>query len=96
MSTDPALDRLRTALEDLRRQRITVAAFCGIWRAQPALLATLPPRYAVVMEDLLGRMEAGSLFTEESCSFSHQDLQAGLSGWLDKAALTLARQHAAD
>lgn len=37
------------------------------------------------MEDLLGRMEAGSLFTEESCSFSQEDLQANLAVWLDKA-----------
>jgi len=45
-----------------------------------------------VMEDILARMEAGSLFTEESCSFSHADLQANLTVWLDKAAQTLATQ----
>jgi hypothetical protein len=42
------------------------------------------------MEDLLGRMEAGSLFTEESCSFSQEDLQANLAVWLDKAEQTIS------
>ncbi|MDB5727739.1 MAG: hypothetical protein JWR25_783 [Noviherbaspirillum sp.] len=56
---------------------------------QTALLAQLPARYAHVMEDLLGRMEAGSLFTEESCSFSQEDLQANLAVWLDKAEQTI-------
>jgi hypothetical protein len=49
----------------------------------------LPPRYTDVMEDLLGRLEAGSLFTEESCSFSQIELLATLDMWLDKAQLTL-------
>jgi hypothetical protein len=77
-------------LGDLQHKRITIAAFCQGWRAQAALLADLPPRYGQVMEDLLGRMEAGSLFTEESCSFSQEDLQANLAVWLDKAEQTLA------
>lgn len=90
MSHDYALQALRTALNDLQHKRITIAEFCRIWRAQPSLIAALPPRYGQVMEDLLGRMEAGSLFTEESCSFSQEDLQANLSVWLDKAQQTLA------
>ena len=86
----PALQTLRDALDDLRHKRMAIAEFCKTWRAQATLLAALPPRYTQVMEDLLGRMEAGSLFTEESCSFSQEDLQANLSVWLDKAAQTLA------
>lgn len=84
-----ALHTLRHSLEDLQENRLAIPAFCRTWRAQTALLAALPARYAQVMEDLLGRMEAGSLFTEESCSFSQADLQANLSVWLDKSQQTL-------
>ncbi|RJF96373.1 hypothetical protein [Noviherbaspirillum saxi] len=92
MSYDATLAALRNALDDLQHKRITTTQFCQAWRAQPDLLAALPTRYGQVMEDLLGRLEAGSLFTEESCSFSQEDLQANLSVWLDKAAQTLAVQ----
>lgn len=84
-----ALQTLRDSLRDLQAKRIDTLSFCRIWRAQNALLAQLPPRYTEVMEDLLGRMEAGSLFTEESCSFSQEDLQANLAVWLDKAEQTI-------
>jgi len=89
MSHETALHALRAALDDLQHKRLPIHAFCQAWRAQTGLLAALPPRYGVVMEDLLGRMEAGSLFTEESCSFSQEDLQASLAAWLDKAGQTL-------
>lgn len=89
MSHDHALQTLRNALDDLQNEGIAMDAFCKTWRAQAALLAALPSRYGQVMEDLLSRMEAGSLFTEESCSFSQEDLQANLSVWLDKAKQTL-------
>jgi hypothetical protein len=90
MTHESELHSLRVALDELRHKRMPVHAFCQTWRAQAALLAALPPRYAVVSEDLLGRLEAGSLFTEESCSFSHEDLQANLAMWLDKAAQALS------
>jgi hypothetical protein len=92
MSHAHTLQSLRQALDDIRHQRIALNAFCQTWRAQTALLAALPPRYGQVMEDVLGRMESGSLFTEESCSFSQADLQANLTVWLDKATHTLATQ----
>lgn len=92
MSHSPALQSLRQTLDDLRQQCIAISGFCQIWRAQTALLAALPARYAQVMEDVLGRMEAGSLFSEESCSFSQEDLRANLAIWLDKAEQTLATQ----
>jgi len=84
-----ALLQLRSSLDDLKNKRIDMIAFCSTWRAQSALLADLPPRYTQVMEDLLGRLEAGSLFTEESCSFSQDDLRTNLATWLDKAQQTL-------
>ena len=87
---DPRLRTLRDALADLRQGRSGVSNFCAVWRAQSTLLEALPARYADVAEDLLGRLEAGSLFTEESCSFSQDDLLANLDVWLDKAQHTLA------
>lgn len=90
MSHQDALRAMRASLQDLQQKRITTGSFCQAWRAQTAVLAALPARYNQVMEDLLGRMEAGSLFTEESCSFSHEDLQASLAVWLDKADQQLA------
>ncbi|MDB5771370.1 MAG: hypothetical protein JWM42_1744 [Burkholderia sp.] len=92
MSHQHTLQTLGAALDDVRQNRISIAAFCQTCRTQSALLAALPPRYGQVMEDLLGRMEAGSLFTEESCSFSQEDLQANLEVWLEKAGQTIAKQ----
>ena len=92
MSYDQALNAMRTSLDDLRQKRTTIERFCQAWRAQANVLSALPPRYGQVMEDLLGRLEAGSLFTEESCSFSQEDLQTNLAVWLDKASQTLAVQ----
>lgn len=91
---ESALISLQQSLSALRANQITIASFCRTWREQSALLAVLPPRYAQVMEDLLGRLEAGSLFTEESCSFSQQDLHAGLATWLEKAAQLLRARKA--
>jgi hypothetical protein len=84
MSQELALLSLQEALSSLQNKDISVASFCRKWRAQTTLLTSLPSRYGQVMEDLLGRLEAGSLFTEESCSFSQEDLHANLTMWLDK------------
>ena len=85
-----ALDAMRESLTALQRQNMSVTAFCGAWRTHHAALNALPARYAQVMEDVLGRLESGSLFTEESCSFSQQDLQDTLAIWLDKATQALS------
>lgn len=85
MSIESALQSLQAAIHALKENQISVAEFCSVWRASTGLLSALPERYSRVMEDLLGRLEAGSLFTEESCSFSQEDLQANLQIWLDKA-----------
>lgn len=98
MRHEPALQTLRSALDQLQQQALAVDTFCTTWRNQVALLNALPPRYRQVLEDLLGRLEAGSLFTEESCSFSQQELHANLAHWLEKARQTLITQasHAND
>lgn len=90
MSHESALATLQQSLKALRQNQITIDEFCRLWRTQSALLAELPARYSAAMEDLLVRLEAGSLFTEESCSFSQIDLLVNLDIWLDKASKTLA------
>lgn len=85
----PSIQTLHDTLNDLRDQNIDIARFCILWRAQQDLLNRLPPRYTEVAEDLLARLEAGRLFTEESCSFSQEDLLNNLALWLHKAERTL-------
>lgn len=92
MPFDSSFQVLHTALDDLCERRISTASFCQVWRAETGLLDALPGRYREVMEDLLGRMEAGSLFTEESCSFSQEELREHLAIWLNKAARTLTNK----
>lgn len=90
MSHDQAFESLQQSLDGLRQKQLSIATFCRQWRDQTSLLHALPPRYVQVMEDLLGRMETGSLFTEESCSFSQEDLQSTLAAWLLQARQRLA------
>lgn len=71
-------------------EQININRFCQIWRGQTQLLAALPSQFGEVMENLLSRLESGSLFTEESCSFSQADLIAQLGMWLEKANTRLA------
>lgn len=56
----------------------------------PALRAALPPKYMVVLHDVLDRLQSSALFAEESCSFSQQDLLANLRIWARRAQETLA------
>lgn len=49
----------------------------------------LPEKYGAALEGLLERTESASLFTEESCSFSRQDLSASFQFWLEKAGAQL-------
>jgi hypothetical protein len=83
------LDNLHSDLQALRDMRTTNHAFSAAARGHAVLLAALPPRYGEVLLGLLDRLEAGALFTEESCSFSHKDLVDSLQMWVDKARLAL-------
>ena len=80
---------LQASIESLRRKQSDVAAFCLLWRSQDDLQRALPPRYREVMEDLLGRLESGAAFSEESCSYSQDELLAALQDWLNKAGTKL-------
>ena len=81
---------LRQSIQALPAGEINISQFCHLWRSQTQLLAALPPQFGEVMENLLSRLESGSLFTEESCSFSQTDLIAQLGVWLEKANARLA------
>ena len=83
------LDNLHSDLQALRDMRITNHAFSAAARGHAVLLAALPPRYGEVLLGLLDRLEAGALFSEESCSFSQKDLVDSLRMWVDKARLQL-------
>lgn len=84
------LDNLQADLHQLAALRLTPHAFSAAARAHTALLAALAPRYGEVLLALLDRLEAGALFTEESCSFSHQALVDALQQWAGKARAALA------
>lgn len=86
------LQTIQTALAKLRRDELSAGAFSELAQAQQALLAALPARFADVLLQLLSRLESSALFTEESCSFSRQDLLDSLQLWLDKTAQALAAQ----
>lgn len=91
-TADHQLIQLQHALQALQDQQLGPHAFSAAARAHAQLLAALPPRYGQILLDLLDRLETGALFTEESCSFSQQDLLFTLRQWLDKARETLNRQ----
>ena len=93
--SEPALakaqwQQLQAALSQLRGQTLDIAAFSALAQAQQALRSALPARFDEVLMQLLNRLESSALFTEESCSFSRQDLLDSMQMWLDKAALRLA------
>ncbi len=85
MSQDQTFQILHDSLNAVRENKLGISELCQLWRSQSSLLSALPSRYTEVMEDLLSRLESGSLFTEESCSFSQIDLLATLEVWLETA-----------
>ena len=78
-------DLLQAGLGSLRRGDTTAAAFSEQARHLGASLDGMPPRFGDVLLQLLDRLEASALFTEESCSFSQSDLLDNVQLWIDKA-----------
>ena len=78
------LEQMTQQLTACRQGGLPIARLAAHWRSQGATLP-LPPRYGEVLGGLLDRIEAGALFSEESCSFSQKDLLASLHLWADKA-----------
>ncbi len=82
------LEQMTQQLTACRQGGLPIARLAAHWRSQGATLP-LPPRYGEVLGGLLDRIEAGALFSEESCSFSQKDLLESLQLWADKARGTL-------
>ena len=85
------LEQMNAWLGLLRSGEMGASQFSSCARSQSILLSALPPRYAEVLHGLLDRLEAGALFTEESCSFSVKDLHDSLSLWMTKAQAQLSK-----
>ena len=86
-----ALDHLtlmNDALTACTQGRIAQSEMIALWRTGAAQLP-LPEKFGVVLGDLLDRLEASALFSEESCSFSQKDLLDSLRLWADKARAKL-------
>ena len=82
------LEQMTLQLHACQRGDLPIARLAAQWRSDGATLP-LPPRYGEVLGGLLDRIEAGALFSEESCSFSQKDLLESLQLWADKARATL-------
>lgn len=88
MNAASAQDTLIRLDEDLKRLKagvIPLQSFLSSSRNAHTLLQALPPRFGEVLHSLLDRLESSALFSEESCSFSQQDLVENLQIWVDKA-----------
>ncbi len=79
------LQAFQDALQRFEDGSISASTLNNQARASQALLSALPERYGQVLLQLLDRLESSALFTEESCSFSQNDLHQHLHGWLAKA-----------
>jgi len=85
MSATDSLQRAATALAEHRQGELPADQLARALRAETALLAALPQRYAQALEEILLRLESAALFSEESCSFSQRDLIDALDAWLMRA-----------
>jgi hypothetical protein len=88
------LTRMTNALAVCRQGPLPQSDMIALWRNSAPQLA-LPEKFGEVLGNLLDRIEASALFSEESCSFSQKDLFASLQLWADKARLRLSSQGAA-
>ncbi|WP_416545509.1 hypothetical protein ACHEXK_09335 [Limnohabitans sp. DCL3] len=82
------LTRMTDALALSRQGGMPQMAMIRLWRDSSAHLP-LPDQYSEVLGNLLDRIEASALFSEESCSFSQKDLLDSLQLWADKAQAKL-------
>ena len=82
------LDELLGQLDACTQGCLSVAQLSQHWRTAAGTLP-LPARYGEVLGNVLDRLEAGALFSEESCSFSQTDLLDNLRVWAEKARAQL-------
>ena len=81
---------MESSLTDLLQQyesgALDAGALATRWRATLADGGVrLPERFEQVLGQLLSSVESAALFTEESCSFSREDLGGQLRLWLQAA-----------
>ena len=76
------LAALTLELEAVRTGQAASAAVLRSLRTAHDLLAALTPRHRHALDEILTRMESGSLFSEKSCSFSQGELRDALAQWL--------------
>lgn len=84
MSIDDLKNTLDRWLLNQEETETMIEAFRAFYRQ-----SQLPEKYGVALESLLQRIESASLFTEESCSFSRNDLSASFLFWIEKAQAQL-------
>lgn len=92
MSPAAALAALMRDLDAVRVGRLDPDSIVKTLRNAHELAAALTPRHSQALDEILTRLESGSLFSEQSCSFSQHDLHDALEAWLTHAAAHLARQ----
>ena len=78
------LTRMTHALAACSQGGLSQSEMIRQWRSDAASLP-LPDKFGTVLDNLLDRIEASALFSEESCSFSQKDLFDSLQLWADKA-----------
>ena len=83
------LDRMAEALTACSQGQLAQSDMIQTWR-NGAVSLPLPDKFGEVLGNLLDRIEASALFSEESCSFSQKDLMASLQLWADKARAKLS------
>jgi len=85
------LEELALQVRSLREDRSSIDALMKQTLACDDLRGQLPAAFSTVLDNLVDRLQASALYTEESCSFSSQDLRESLQLWLDKARARLDR-----
>jgi hypothetical protein len=86
------LEGIAAQVQKLREGQSSIDGLLAQTRACDDLRRQLPPAFSTVLDNLTDRLQASALFTEESCSFSRQDLLDSLQLWLDKARERVDRQ----
>ena len=91
MSHIPTLAAIRLELDAAGAGRGETSRVVQSLRDAHALGAALTPRHRQALDEILTRLESGSWFREESCSFSQDELRAALTEWLLHAHAYLSR-----
>lgn len=92
MTPEAQLFRVQAALQQLKAETLSVAGFSGLAQGHPLLRSALPARFNEVLMQLLDRLESSALFSDESCSFSRNELLDSLQLWIEKAQLQLDKR----